>query len=295
MPIKPSMATRLPLRSASDATRFTSTTPHASSKHPSPSATTSAAASAASRLSGNGPRKSGETPEERVRRLRAAHEAARKAQVSGFDKAVGGGRRFFDFAHRFTIAGLLGFTALAGLVSVYSVYDMVTYNRKRREDFAEAQKLMDADSLSAARIAFINGTATEDQIQLVEDANAQARETGVKLPPLLAPAPPTGASIALGAATEAPSPVLDALAREEELRALEARRGKTGGSWWPFSSSAAASDSTAGGEVVKAVREGKEAIRDSAHAAFEKEKEAQRQGGPLDKVGLEGEKKKGWW
>ncbi|KAH6692297.1 cytochrome oxidase c assembly-domain-containing protein [Plectosphaerella plurivora] len=283
------MASRVSPRSATDATRFTSTTPHASSKQTastSPAAATSPSSAAGSVPGGKGPRagrtlpRSGETPEERVRRLRAAHEAARTAQVSKVDKALGGGRKLFDFAHRFTIASLLGFTALAGIVSVYSVYDMVTYNRTRRDDFTEAKKAMETDALATARLAFINGTANEQQILLVEEANKQAAESGVKLPPLLAPRAATPPS--QPAANAAPAPVLDAQQREALLQEAERSQGKTASSsWWPLSSKTA---------------EPTPSIRESAQAAFEKEKATQRQGGPLDQVGLKPEeKKKGWW
>lgn len=118
------MASRVSPRSASDATRFTSTTPHAASKaaapstpkpkqqQPSPHAKTPAATKLSStpKNPSGGNRLPGETPEERVRRLRAAHEAARKAQTSSVDRVLGGSRRFFDVAHKATVIGLVGFT-----------------------------------------------------------------------------------------------------------------------------------------------------------------------------------------
>lgn len=101
-------------RSASSATRFTATTPHASSKAgpsrfpPPPRA-------------GGGPRKpaaasarpstpNSETPEQRVARLRAAHERAKTAQVSRFDQLLAKSRPFFDSAHRITVISLVGLT-----------------------------------------------------------------------------------------------------------------------------------------------------------------------------------------
>jgi len=162
---------------------------------------------------------------------------------------------------------------------------MVTYNRERRADFKEAQKTIETDALATARLAFINGTASEEQILLVEDANRAAAAAGVKLPPLLAPkaAPPAKTE------TQAPSaaePALDAAQREALLQQAEASQGRSGGSWWPFSSSSAPPAAPA-----------TESLRESAHAAFEKERANQRQGGPLDQIGIkpEGEqKKKGW-
>jgi hypothetical protein len=51
-----------------------------------------------------------ETPEQKVARLRAAHERAKAAQVSKFDRVVDASRKVFDSAHKVTVAGLIGFT-----------------------------------------------------------------------------------------------------------------------------------------------------------------------------------------
>ncbi|KAH0420177.1 hypothetical protein CcaCcLH18_14152 [Colletotrichum camelliae] len=297
------MASRVSPRSASDATRFTSTTPHAASKAAAAAAptpkqkqqqpSTQAKTPAATKLSSTpknsgGNRLPGETPEERVRRLRAAHEAARKAQTSSVDRVLGGSRRFFDVAHKATVIGLVGFTAIAGLVSIYSVYDMVTYNKQRRADFIDAQRKMEEDSLAAARLAFINGTATDAQVTLVEEANAAARESGTRLPPLLsAPTVTTQAEKIFGTGQQRTAAEGGGGVSPEAAAAFttteEAQTQKSGGSsWWPFSSSAKPTT---------------EAIQDKAKAAFEQEKENQRRGGALDQIGLPPveEKKKGWW
>ncbi|OBS23435.1 hypothetical protein FPOA_03983 [Fusarium poae] len=162
------MASKIGPRSVKDATRFTSTIPHATSKTPQRTA-----------------RIPGETPEQRVRRLRQAHIAAQRAQVSKTDMFLDTSRKFFDFAHRWTIRGIVTFTLVAGVVSVYSVVDMIQYNRARRAEWVEAQKLLEADELAMARLAYIKGEATEDQILLVEEANQAAEARGEKLPPLL--------------------------------------------------------------------------------------------------------------
>ncbi|KAL4724163.1 hypothetical protein ACLX1H_008775 [Fusarium chlamydosporum] len=163
------MASKMGPRSVKDATRFTSTIPHATSK-------------TAQRT----PRIPGETPEQRVRRLRQAHLAAQHAQISKTDRFIDASRRFFDVAHRWTVGSIVIFTAVAGVVSVYSVWDMVQYNRARRAEWVEAQKRLEADELAMARLAYIKGEATEDQILLVEEANQAAQARGEKLPPLLA-------------------------------------------------------------------------------------------------------------
>ncbi|KAF5670543.1 cytochrome oxidase c assembly domain-containing protein [Fusarium heterosporum] len=163
------MASRMGPRSVKDATRFTSTIPHATSK----------AAQRTARIPG-------ETPEQRVRRLRQAHLAAQHAQVSKTDRIIDASRRFFDVAHRWTVGSIVIFTAVAGVVSVYSVWDMVRYNRARRAEWVEAQKKLEDNELAMARLAYIKGEATEDQILLVEEANRAAEAKGEKLPPLLA-------------------------------------------------------------------------------------------------------------
>ncbi|EFQ34521.1 uncharacterized protein GLRG_09665 [Colletotrichum graminicola M1.001] len=309
------MASRLGPRSASDATRFTSTTPHAASKS-SPTLTTTttttgatgtAAAAAAPSSSPQPPprvpgRPPGESPEERVRRLRAAHEAARAAQKSSVDRVIGGSRRVFDFAHKFTVLGLVGFTAIAGLVSVYSVYDMVTYNKQRRADFIEAQRLMEENSLAAARLAFINGTATDAQVTLVEEANARARETGVRLPPLLsAPTVTTQAEKIFGKGgsqqqqqQQQPSTPDSSPFAASEAESSAPAAQKSSSSWWPFGSSSAKPE-----QARATIQESKELLQDKAKAAFERERENQRRGGALDQLGLPQEEKKvekkGWW
>ncbi len=84
-----------PSKSVPDATRFTPTAPHAASRPP------------ASRFSAPA---FGETPEQRVARLRAAHLAAKNAQESWMDRIVVRSRHVFDTAHRFTVMGLIGFS-----------------------------------------------------------------------------------------------------------------------------------------------------------------------------------------
>lgn len=159
------MAIPTPPRSVSDATRFTSTTPHAmnaaaaaafrrakvntaqaayasssssSSKNnqrfqkPTGSTSTPGATS----RSGQSPPKvvrpppagstggsanvafSGETPEQKVARLRAAHQAAKNAKVSSLDRIIGGTRRIFDNAHRITIISLIGFTGESSVSAI---------------------------------------------------------------------------------------------------------------------------------------------------------------------------------
>jgi hypothetical protein len=51
-----------------------------------------------------------ETLDEKVRRLRAAHLAARNHDVSKMDRVITTSRKYMDAAHRFTVMGLIGFS-----------------------------------------------------------------------------------------------------------------------------------------------------------------------------------------
>lgn len=82
-----------------------------------------------------------ETMEERVRRLRAAHLAAKQHSVSRMDRVIDGSRRLFDAAHKFTVMGLIGFSGtsaslylsgclagwLAGWLEQYSAYTILQH------------------------------------------------------------------------------------------------------------------------------------------------------------------------
>ncbi|TFB06677.1 hypothetical protein CCMA1212_000411 [Trichoderma ghanense] len=266
------MASRIGPRSVKDATRFTSTIPHATSK----SATSAATPSAASRIPG-------ETPEQRVRRLRQAHLAAQRAQVSKTDKVIDASRRFFDVAHRWTVGGLVMFTVVAGVVSVYSVWDMLRYNRARRAEWIEAQRKFEADELSTARLAYLKGDATEEQIALVEEANREAEAKGIRLPPLLSPPEhrthfEEHVQTAFGAG-----------------KAAEGKgKGLLGFLWGGSDDTNTANPGTSTGTESNSASA---IVKD----AWEKEKENQRNGGSLDQLGLETgsaapePKKKGWW
>lgn len=283
-------------RSVKDATRFTSTIPHATSK----------TATGGSAVAPKVPRIPGETPEQRVRRLRQAHLAAQKAQISKTDKFIDASRRFLDVAHRWTVGGIVIFTAVAGVVSIYSVWDMLRYNRARRAEWVEAQKQLEADELASARLAYLKGEATEEQILLVEEANREAEAKGEKLPPLLA-APSHRTHF-----EENIKPALEGSKKEDEP-------AKTGGKGvlGLFSSKLSREEE---GEQVGSSQErlGYESlseeddatgVRDSdlvrsieakAQQAWEKEKENQRRGGSLDQLGLEtaggpSSQKKSWW
>lgn len=199
------------------------------------------------------------------------------------------------------------------------------HNRKRRAEFFALQKQMREDSLEAARLAYIRGTASEEQIALVEDATARAKDAGTSLPPLLSvpqrAAPPGGwETPAAAAAATTSSPAATSTAdhtpeetkkgggitawlfgglKKEDVRD-DADLSASDDRWRTTTSSAVATASAAADNVT-------DSLRGTAKAAFEQERDNQRRGGPLDQIGQDtasttptaattsGEgKKKGW-
>ncbi|KAI0467580.1 hypothetical protein F4859DRAFT_238090 [Xylaria cf. heliscus] len=280
-------------RSVADATRFTSNRPHASTKSSSSNAAAQQQQQQQQQQTLSRRTMPQETMEERVRRLRAAHLAAKQHSVSRMDQVIGSSRRLFDAAHKFTVMGLIGFSGIALLVTVYATADMMMYNRKRRNEFFAMQTQLKEDSLEAARLAYMTGTATDEQVALVEDATAKAKEAGVTLPSILSapqsPAPaggrePTAAAADRGATEQKKDGVtgwlFGGLKKEDDVHTADDR----------WRSTAATTTTTTTDNVA-------DALRDKAKTAFETERDNQRRGGPLDQVGLDadgGSKKKGW-
>lgn len=171
---------------------------------------------------------------------------------------------------------------------------MLRYNRARRAEWVEAQKKLEADELSSARLAYLKGEATEEQILLVEEANREAEERGVKLPPLLA-APTTRTHFEENfAGSDGPkkegkgvmgifSGMLGRGEQGEEVGSSQERLG--------YESLCEEDDST-GVRESDLVR----SIENKARGAWEKEKQNQRAGGSLDQLGLEAApSQKSWW
>lgn len=294
------MASRVGPRSVKDATRFTSTIPHATSKTASAASTTTAPSSPAARAAAKaaaqkGSRVPGETPEQRVRRLRQAHLAAQKAEVSTADRIIDGSRSFFNVVHRWTVTGVVVFTVVAGIVSIYSVWDMIRFNRARRAEWLAAQVALEADTLATARLAYMQGKATPEQALLVEDANREAEAQGTKLPPLLSP-PERRTHF-----EESIQPKLQG----EGKGVLGVVAGLFGGGKQAAESTVEKAEATAssvGSEVAEGANSAARTVEHKASLAWETELENQRRGGSLDQLGLDagaassaGSSKKGWW
>lgn len=196
---------------------------------------------------------------------------------------------------------------------------MIVYNRKRKAEFLEAQRRLEASSLEAARLAYMTGKATDEQILLVEEA--LERDSTLSSAPIFsrpgAPAPqqqqqqPTVSEAATWPAATPQPPQPEAAEKSTGLWAwLTSSLKKSEEGDEPMSTqrrlgyeSLSEEDDGTGvrdSDLVRAAEGRAAALRDAAREAFEREKAAQREGGPLDRVGTEAEaqppvKKSGWW
>ncbi|KAK5133395.1 hypothetical protein LTR08_007734 [Meristemomyces frigidus] len=161
-------------RSPSDATRFTATGPYAASSTSFASNNApnlGAPASTGSQIDfGSAP--SGETPQQKIARLRSAVAASRMGKESGLDTAVRIGRVWADRAHRVTAFSLIGLTVVSGAVATAGITDMLLHNRRRRNEWLAEKQAQSARDLADARGAVTMGSATEDQMLLINRARA---------------------------------------------------------------------------------------------------------------------------
>lgn len=198
---------------------------------------------------------------------------------------------------------------------------MLRYNRARRTEWVEAQKVLEADEVATARLAYLKGEATEEQIQLVEEANREAEAKGEKLPPLLS-APehrthfeehikPTfqsddsSSSSSTVAEEKKGKGVLGIfsglLAKEEQGDDVGSSQERLG------YESLSEEDDVMGmrkSDMVRSVEDKAAYVQEKAKEKWQQEKDNQRRGGSLDKLGLETAgvpkqsqepAKKGWW
>lgn len=209
---------------------------------------------------------------------------------------------------------------VALMVTVYATFDMMYHNRARRSEFFALQKQFGEDSLEAARLAYMTGKATEEQIALVEDATAKARESGRELPALLSPpqqAKPAGWAKVMSAQEGAEAETAErsiwpgesltesSLSAKSEVE----QSAKKGWSAWLFGGlkkeevryddETHDAASTRPSSVTSAISQSQHSIADSAKVAFATEKENQKHGGPLDRIGTaataaSSSSKKGW-
>lgn len=169
---------------------------------------------------------------------------------------------------------------------------MLRYNRARRAEWVEAQKKLESDELATARVAYLKGSATEEQTALVEAANREAEEKGIKLPPLIAPPEHR---------THFEENFKAVLQPDTTTKAPATGAGVFGIVTGLFGGSSSSSSSETIASVTTAAQEAGTPASTAAKSVWEQEKENQRNGGSLDQIGLAGASeaststKKGWW
>lgn len=89
------------------------------------------------------------------------------AQVTKWDYMYLYGRMTADAVHRFTVYGLIFATGCIGVLAVFSIGDMIVYNRRKRAIYFAEEERQQARILEAARNAVATGTATAAQNALV--------------------------------------------------------------------------------------------------------------------------------
>ena len=174
-------------RSPADATRFTATGPYISTKPSSNASSNStsfssnpnttppygaAASPAATQLQFGASAPSGESPQRKIARLRAAAALAKRGKETQFDRAVRIGRIWADRAHRVTAFSLVGLTVISGVVATAGITDMLLHNRRRRNEWLAEKKAQTARDLVIAKQAVVVGAATEDQMLLINQERA---------------------------------------------------------------------------------------------------------------------------
>ncbi|KAI9712595.1 MAG: hypothetical protein M1828_001661 [Chrysothrix sp. TS-e1954] len=165
-PLPKTFTRSLASKSATEATRFTSTGPHASSKPSSerPVAFSRPVGSTpyASTIDLTNPPPPNETPQQKVHRLREAALRMKADRESTFDKIVRRGRIWADRAHHTTVAGLVGVSLLSMMLATYSLGDMILYNRRKRKAWYSEQQTNYDRALERAHKAEADGTLTGD-------------------------------------------------------------------------------------------------------------------------------------
>jgi hypothetical protein len=162
---------------------------------------------------------------------------------------------------------------VAGGVTVYALGDMMIYNRKKRAQFFEEHKAKVASAMYTARQAIEMGTATEEQLSFVKLEDEHEALLKAK-------------KEKKGMFTKSKEWLFSGLKKDEEgedFGSSENRLGYEGMSEEDDSMGVRESD------IVRAIEDKKTDIANKARHAFADEREKQRNGGPLDRIGTASE------
>lgn len=205
--------------------------------------------------------------------MRAAADRARDAQISTLDRFLVRGRVWADRVHRVTTLTLIGATVIAGGFTVYALGDMMIYNRRKRAEFYQEQKALKENAIRSARHAIAAGEASEEQIQFIrreEEHDAQLEAAKAKK----------------GIFKRGKEWLFSGLKKEEEGEDVGSSERRLG-----YEALSEEDDSLGEREsdIVRAIEDKKMQIMVKTKQAFAEEKERQRTGGPLDRLGTQTE------
>ncbi len=176
---------------------------------------------------------------------------------------------------------------VAGGVTIYALGDMMVYNRKKRTQFFEERKALHANAIHTAKEAIEAGTATEEQVKFInrEDEHEARLEALAR-----------AKAEKKGLFTRGKEWLFSGLKNEEEGEDVGTSERRLG------YEALSEEDDTLGereSDIIRAIEDKKLAIANKAKQAFADEKDRQRTGGPLDRLGAksvdEEQPKSGGW
>jgi hypothetical protein len=150
---------------------------------------------------------------------------------------------------------------------------MMVHNRRKRAEFFTEQKALKASAIQTAKLAIDNGVATQDQlafIQREEEHDAQLAAVA------------TAKAAKKGIFGRSKDWLFSGLKKEEEGENSTPGDGRPG---YEVIYQEGHSITERESGVVRAIDEKKNLISDKTKNAFEEEKQRQRTGGPLDRLG----------
>jgi hypothetical protein len=153
---------------------------------------------------------------------------------------------------------------------------MIVYNRKKRAQFYQEQKAIHESALYNARQAIASGTATDAQIDFIKmEDDYRAKVEAFK-----------NKKAEPGPIGKAKNWLFSGLKNEEEGEDVGSSERRLG-----YEALSEEDDSMGEREsdIVRAVEDKKMAIQEKAKRAFAQEREAERTGGPLDRLGTAAE------
>jgi hypothetical protein len=189
-------------------------------------------------------------------------------------------------------------TGIAGVVTAYALTDMILYNRKKKRQYFEEQRALEEAALHNAQVAQRNGTASQEQLELLRSKGMNKQVTDdtsdvQKIAAAVGIAKESGGQKSEGLFASAKNWLFGSLKNEEEGDDFADRR-------LGYEGTSEDDDvyGTSESDILKALEAKKQEVEMKAKRALERERRAEKEGGPLDRLGTENEGQagvKGGW